>query len=75
MKICFAASSGGHFQQLMRLGPLMDKYDGFIVTEEAGNTGDESRKTYYLKQVNRKEKDFVFKLIKNRKESKKAGLE
>lgn len=70
MKICFAASSGGHFQQLMRLRPLMDKYDGFIVTEEAGNTGDESRKTYYLKQVNRKEKDFVFKLIKNRKESK-----
>ena len=70
MKICFAASSGGHFQQLMRLGPLMDKYDSFIVTEGSGDTGKEDRRTYYLKQVNRKEKDFVFKLIKNRKESK-----
>lgn len=24
MKICFAASSGGHFEQLMMLKPLME---------------------------------------------------
>lgn len=70
MKICFAASSGGHFQQLMRLGPLMNKYDSFIVTEEAGNTGNEHYRTYYLKQVNRKEKDFINKLFWNGKKSK-----
>ena len=30
-KICFAASSGGHFEQLMMLRPLMEKYDSFII--------------------------------------------
>ncbi len=70
MKICFAASSGGHFQQLMRLEPLMDKYDGFIVTEGSGDTGKENRRTYYLEQVNRKEKNFILKLIRNGKKSK-----
>ena len=34
MKICFAASSGGHYEQLLMLRPLMDKYDSFIVTEQ-----------------------------------------
>ena len=33
-KICFAASSGGHFEQLMMLAPLMDKYESFVVTEK-----------------------------------------
>lgn len=33
-KVCFAASSGGHFDELMMLKPLMEKYDSFIVTEE-----------------------------------------
>ena len=32
MKICFAASSGGHFEQLMMLKPLMEKYESFVVT-------------------------------------------
>lgn len=27
IKICFAASSGGHYEQLMMLKPLMKKYD------------------------------------------------
>jgi len=29
VKICFAASSGGHYEQLMMLKPLMEKYDSF----------------------------------------------
>jgi len=33
-KVCFAASSGGHLDELMMLKPLMKKYDSFIVTEE-----------------------------------------
>ena len=34
LKICFAASTGGHFEQLMMLKPLMKKYDSFILTEK-----------------------------------------
>ena len=65
-KICFAASSGGHYEQLMMLKPLMEKYDSFILTEktqyEARVTGE---KTYYLKQVNRKEKTFLLRMLQN----------
>ena len=32
-KLCFAASSGGHFEQITMLAPLMKKYESFIVTE------------------------------------------
>ena len=60
-KICFAASSGGHFEQLMMLKPLMEKYDSYIITEKTGyKSGNHSVNTYYLKQVNRKELLFVF---------------
>lgn len=60
-KVCFVASSGGHFEQLMMLKPLMEKYDGFIMTEKTTykSSGDKIR-TYYLKQVNRKEALFPF---------------
>lgn len=34
IKICFAASSGGHYEQLMMLKPLMEKYDSFVITEK-----------------------------------------
>ena len=34
IKICFAASSGGYFEQLMMLKLLMNKYDSFVVTEK-----------------------------------------
>ena len=34
LKICFAASSGGHYEQLMMLKPLMEKYDSFVLTEK-----------------------------------------
>lgn len=33
-KICFAASSGGHYEQLMMLKPLMEKYESFVITEQ-----------------------------------------
>ena len=65
-KICFAASSGGHFEQLLMLRPLMDKYDGFILTEKTGYRvlkGD--NKVYYLSQVNRKERLWLFHMLTN----------
>lgn len=64
MKVCFAASSGGHFEQLLMLKPLMEKYDSFILTEKTPYTaGTQSQTTYYLKQVNRKEWKFLFLII------------
>lgn len=55
-KLCFAASSGGHFEQLSMLKPLMDEYDSFVVTERTVyKTKIKGKKMYYLHQVNRKE--------------------
>ena len=66
MKIVFAASSGGHFEQLMMLRSLMEKYDSILVTEKTDyDTGKHGIKTYYLKQINRKEKTFLAYLIVN----------
>lgn len=66
-KICFAASSGGHFEQLMMLQPLMEKYDSFIITEKTDYavSKNQTMKTYYMKQVNRKEKTFLPNMIIN----------
>lgn len=66
IKVCFAASSGGHYEQLMMLKPLMEKYDSFVITEKtAYDSSCNDEKTYYLKQVNRKEKTFLLSLIQN----------
>lgn len=66
LKLCFAASSGGHYEQLLMLRPLMKKYDSFVVTEEIlYKTQIQNERMYYLKQVNRKEKTFLFHMITN----------
>lgn len=66
MKICFIASSGGHFEQLMMLKPLMEKYESFIVTEKTNYSILNSEiPLYYLKQVNRHEIKFIFYMILN----------
>ena len=65
-KVCFIASSGGHFEQLMMLKPLMEKHDSFIVTEKTKYSVSNSKfNTYYLKQVNRREFKFLFNMIIN----------
>lgn len=64
IKVCFAASSGGHFEQLMMLRPLMDQYESFIMTEKTEYKVETyGFNTYYLTQVNRKEKIYLFKLL------------
>ncbi len=66
MKIVFAASSGGHFEQLLMLKPLMEKYDSILVTEKTEyGSGKLDVKTYYVKQINRKEPLFIPKFIAN----------
>lgn len=65
-KICFAASSGGHFEQLMMLKPLMEKYDSFILTEKTKYANKNSDiPVFFVPQVNRHEKTMVFNLLKN----------
>lgn len=65
-KLCFAASSGGHFEQILMLKPLMDKYDSFLLTEQTKYELEiKHEKIYYLHQVNRKEWKFLFKMIAN----------
>lgn len=55
-KICFAASSGGHFEQIAMLKPLMNEYDSFVITEATEYKASiKGEKMYYLHQVNRKE--------------------
>ncbi|MBM6810031.1 polysaccharide biosynthesis protein [Faecalitalea cylindroides] len=66
IKIAFAASSGGHYEQLMMLKPLMDKYSSFVVTEKTKYDAKSSDvKTYYLNQVNRKELLFIPNMVLN----------
>lgn len=66
IKICFAASSGGHYEQLMMLKPLMEEYDSFVVTEKTDyDAKAKGEKTYYMHQVNRREKTFIWSMIQN----------
>lgn len=65
-KICFAASSGGHFEQLMMLYPLMKKNNSFIITEKAKyDVNTINIKTYYLRQTNRNELMLIINLLIN----------
>ena len=75
IKVCFAASSGGHYEQLMMLRPLMNKYDSFVITEETlYKCASDDLKLYYMKQINRKEKWFILKMIVNIYRSLKTFL-
>ncbi|MCI8294935.1 MAG: polysaccharide biosynthesis protein [Lachnospiraceae bacterium] len=65
-KLCFAASSGGHYEQILMLKPLMEKYDSFLITEKTTYKAElKEEKIYYLHQVNRKELLFPIVMIGN----------
>ena len=64
--VCLASSSGGHFEQLMMLKPLIEKYSGYIVTEKIGydvKAGNIPVK--YVLPINRTDKTFFVKFIIN----------
>lgn len=66
VKICLASSSGGHFEQLMMLKPLIEKYDGYVVTEKIGYDIKVSEiPVKYVTPINRTDKTFFFKLLYN----------
>ena len=63
-KVCLISSSGGHFEQLMMLKQLEEKFDVFIVTEKTDYNKNNKNIKYFLPQVNRKEKFFMLKMIR-----------
>lgn len=66
IKLCFAASSGGHYEQLLMLRPLMERYSSFVITEETRYQSQiPGITTYYLKQVNRREWSFLPRMLVN----------
>lgn len=74
-KVCFAASTGGHYEQLLMLKPLMEKYDSFVITEETLYKAEvKGQKMYYMKMVNRKEASFLPRMLVNTWRSVKIYL-
>lgn len=57
------SSSGGHWEQLKKLQPLIDKYDGFMVTEKTMFEANEAR--YFMHQTDLKDKFMIPKMIVN----------
>lgn len=60
--ICLVSSSGGHWEQLQKLKPLIEKYDGFLVTEK---TQFEAEANYFMMQTDLKDKRMFPKMIVN----------
>lgn len=61
--ICLVSSSGGHWEQLKKLQPLVDKYDGFMITEKTKITEENAK--YLVKQTDLKDKFMLPKMIFN----------
>lgn len=61
-KLCLVSSSGGHWEQLKKLQPLLDKYDGFYVTEK---TKFEANAKYFMIQTDLKDKLMPVKMFVN----------
>lgn len=62
-KICMVSSSGGHWEQLKKLQPLIDKYEGFYVTEKT--QFDASPAKYLMIQTDLKDRWMIPKMIVN----------
>ena len=65
VKVCFAASSGGHLEQLLALKPLMERYDSFILTERTAYEAKLPVRARYVCQVNRHEATFLPRMLAN----------
>ena len=61
-KLCLVSSSGGHFEQLQKLQPLIDKYNGFLVTEK---TQFPEKAEYFMIQTDLKDKFMIPKMFVN----------
>ena len=57
------SSSGGHWAQLQKLQPLLDKYDGFFVSERTKFSANDAK--YWLAQTDLKDKGMPIKMLRN----------
>lgn len=65
MKLCFVASSGGHWEELSCLKKIADNNTSFFVTEKSGQLENINLKNaYILNQINRTEKNFIIHFFK-----------
>ena len=65
MKICFAASSGGHLIEISRLTGVMESRDYFLITEKSDfQEKPFTDNVYYVNQINRKQITFIPSFIK-----------
>lgn len=62
-KLCLVSSSGGHWEQLKKLQPLIDKYNGFYVTEKTQIINENAK--YFMKQTDLKDRWMLFKMLYN----------
>lgn len=62
-RLCFVSSSGGHWEQLQKLKPLAEKYDGFFVTEKT--QFDAPLGKYFKFQTDLKDKLMIPKMLWN----------
>lgn len=63
VKLCLVSSSGGHLEQLKKLQPLLDKYNGFLTTERTAFK--DNRAKYLFLQTDLKDKLMILKMIYN----------
>lgn len=62
MKICFAATRGGHLQEISCLRRIAEENESFLLTE-SGDFDEREKllceKVYYVRQINRREALFI----------------
>ena len=61
-RLCLVSSSGGHWEQLQKLQPLIDRYEGFLVTEK---TQFPAKARYFMLQTDLKDKLMIPKMLIN----------
>lgn len=61
-KICMISSSGGHYEELLMLKSLSDKYELFWVTEKVDY---QSKADYYLAQTGSTDVWMIFRMLWN----------
>ena len=62
-RLCMVSSSGGHWEQLQKLQPLIEKYDGFMVTEKTQFEAKLAK--YFMIQTDLKDKLMPLKMLWN----------
>lgn len=62
-RLCMVSSSGGHWEQLQKLQPLIKKYGGFMVTEKTQFEAPLAK--YFMYQTDLKDKLMLIKMLFN----------